>query len=154
MRNLRKQLVPMMMLLALLVFVGASKAQAQVVGTIEADIPFDFHAGNARFPAGKYIVKMMDDSNNEIMEITSADGHHSAVFLVRATQANAGVPKTELIFNKYGDKYFLSEVFDEGNQNGSEVLESNYEKIIKKGGARAEQHRIPGRHHQRQKNKR
>lgn len=150
---MRKQLLSIMIMLGYLVAVGAGKAQAQVVGAVEADVPFAFHAGNAKFPAGKYSVKIRDDSNNEIMEITTADGRHSAIFQVRGTQAKTNPPKTELVFNKYGDTYFLSEVFDEGNKDGSEVLESHYEKMMKKGGTMPEKHRIPGRHHLRQKNK-
>ena len=33
-----------------------SKAQAQIVGNLEADIPFQFQAGNAKLPPGKYII--------------------------------------------------------------------------------------------------
>lgn len=139
------------MALGLLVAFGASKAQAQIVGEIEADIPFQFHAGNAKFPAGKYIIKMLDDSNLEVMEIRSADGRHAAVFQVRGAQAETNPSKTELIFNKYGDQYFLSKMFDEGNKDGNEVLESHYEKKMMKGGAKAEQHRVPGRHRAHQK---
>ena len=30
------------------------QTHAQLIGTMEADIPFQFHAGNTRLPAGKY----------------------------------------------------------------------------------------------------
>ena len=80
------------------------------------------------------------------MEITSADTRHSALFQVRNTQAKTDPVKAELVFNRYGDQYFLSEVFDQANKDGSEVLESHYEKMMKKGGTQPIKHRIPGRH--------
>ncbi len=144
---MRKQMMSIFMALGLLVAFGVSKAQAQIVGEIEANIPFQFHAGNAKFPAGKYVLKMLDDSNLEVMEIRGADGRHAAVFQVMGTQAETNPPKTELIFNKYGDQYFLSKMFDEGNKDGSEALESHYEKMMRKSGVQPEKHRVPARRH-------
>ena len=143
---MRRQLMSIFMLLGLLLAFGASKAQAQVVGSVEADIPFQFHAGDAKFAPGKYTVRMLDDSDLMIMEISSADTRHSALFQVRQTEAKMDPAKTELVFNQYGDNYFLSQVFDEGNKYGSEVLESHYEKMMKKGGGQPVEHRIRGRH--------
>jgi hypothetical protein len=38
--------------------------------------------------------------------------------------------KSELIFNKYVDRYFLSQLFVEGSASGGEVVESRYEKKV------------------------
>ena len=57
-----------------------TEANAQIVGDIEVNIPFQFHAGNARLPAGKYRIHVLDDSNQAVMEIISADGSTSALF--------------------------------------------------------------------------
>lgn len=138
------------MALGLLIAFGASRAQAQIVGEIEADIPFQFHAGNARFPAGKYILKMLDNSDLDAMEIRSADGNHAAIFQVMSAQAETSPSKTELIFNKYGNQYFLSKVFDEANKYGSEALESHYEKMVRKNGLKPEKHHVSARHHSHQ----
>ncbi|MBI1763860.1 MAG: hypothetical protein HYR56_20745 [Acidobacteria bacterium] len=144
---MRKQLMSMFMLLGLLGGFGAMKAQAQVAEPIEADIPFYFHAGNAKFEPGKYTVRMRDDSELMLMEITSADTHHSALFQVRDAEATADPVKAELVFNRYGDQYFLAKIFDEGNKTGSEVLESHYERLLKKGETKPEQRHIPGHRH-------
>jgi hypothetical protein len=37
-----------------------------------------------------------------------------------------------LIFNKYGDRYFLSEMFDEGNADGNRLVTSRDEKRASK----------------------
>ena len=46
-------------LLSIVAFALAAgiSAHAQIIGQIEANIPFQFHAGSAKFPAGKYILK-------------------------------------------------------------------------------------------------
>jgi hypothetical protein len=123
-----------------------SKAHAQIIGEIEANIPFQFHAGNAKLPAGKYMIRMLDNSNLTVMEITSADGSTSALFDVREAEANAAPAKTELIFNKYGDRYFLAKLFDEGDPSGSTVDQSRYEKKMSQANVEAQAH-VPALHH-------
>ncbi|SRR6266851_1993417 len=117
-----------------------AKAHAQIIGSIEANIPFPFHAGNAKLPPGKYVIHMLDNSDLKVMEISSADGSLSALFEVQDAEANSTPGKSELIFNKYGDRYFLAKLFDEGNANGSEVSKSTYEKKIGQASAEAQTH--------------
>jgi len=45
-----------------------------------------------------------------------------------------------LIFDKYGNRYFLAKLFDEGNPSGSQVLESRYEKKISQASAEGQEH--------------
>jgi hypothetical protein len=84
------------LLLVALVFALAmytSKAQAQIVGGLEADIPFQFHAGNAKLPPGKYTIRVVDSTDLTLMEINSADGSTSALFEVQPTQAKSSPPR-------------------------------------------------------------
>src|SRR6266481_139125 len=50
------------------------------------------------------------------------------------------VHKSELIFNKYGDQYFLSKLYDQGERIGSEVLKTLTELRISQNVAQAEEH--------------
>jgi len=122
-----------------------SKARAQVIGNLEADIPFQFHAGNTELPPGKYIIHVLDNSDLTIMEISSADGKVSALFDVRDAEAKSAPAANELVFNKYGNRYFLAKLFDESNPSGSAVIESRYETRIDKATAEAQEH-VPARH--------
>ena len=60
-----------------------TKAQAQIIGQLDVNVPFQFHAGNTKFPSGKYFIHLLDDSDLTVMEISSADGSTSA--LVRSS---------------------------------------------------------------------
>jgi hypothetical protein len=134
------QLLSLFMALVLALAIYPTKAHAQIVGDLEVNIPFQFHAGNAKLPAGKYVIRMLDDSNLTVMEISSADGSTSALFEVQETEANSAPAKSELIFNKYGNRYFLAKLFDEGNPSGSQVLMSRYEKRVSQETAEAQAH--------------
>lgn len=140
---MRKKMLMSLISLSLLVLLGASSARAQVVGEVEAKIPFNFYAGNTRLPAGKYFIKVLDDFNLSVMEISSANGRTSTLFNVRDSQAAANPPKDELIFDKYGDQYFLSKVYEQGNKYGSAVEKSRYEKRTAKDEAKAETLSVP-----------
>jgi hypothetical protein len=120
--------------------VDTTKAQAQIIGDLEVNIPFQFHVGSSKLPAGKYIIHMLDDSDLKVMEISSADGSTSALFNVQSAVANSASARNELIFNKYGNRYFLAELFDEDNPDGSRVVESRYEKRIDKASLEAQEH--------------
>jgi hypothetical protein len=131
------QLVSLIIALVFALTIYPSKAHAQIVGDLEVNIPFQFHAGNTKLPPGKYLIHMLDDADLTFMEISSVDGSTSALFEVQAAAADSAPDKSELIFNKYGDRYFLAEVFEEGNRNGSKVVESRYEKRISQEDAAA-----------------
>ena len=117
-----------------------TKADAQIVGDMEANIPFQFHVGNTKLPPGKYVIHVLDDSDLTMMEISSADGSTSALFQVRPAEASSAPAKSELIFNKYGNRYFLAQLFDEGNPSGSTVIESRYEKGVSRAAAETQEH--------------
>jgi hypothetical protein len=146
-----RHFLPLFIALVFALTIHPGAAHAQIVGDLEANIPFQFHAGNVKLPAGKYRIRMLDNSDLTLMEISSVDGSTSALFQVRETEASSQPAKSELIFNKYGDRYFLADLFDEGNPSGSQVVESRYEQRISEQGATAQEH-VPVRHQKQQGN--
>jgi hypothetical protein len=141
------QLLSLFIALVFALAVHPSMGHAQIIGELEVNIPFPFHAGNTKLPPGKYVIHMLDNSDLTVMEIRSAD----ALFDVRNTEANSTPAKSELVFNEYGTRYFLAKVFDEGNPEGSKVDESRYEKKVSKAAAEA-QTRVPAHHRGQQGN--
>jgi hypothetical protein len=143
------QLLSLFIALVFALTVHPSMGHAQIIGELEVNIAFPFHAGNTKLPPGKYVIHMLDNSDPTVMEISSTDGSTSALFEVRNTEANSTPAKSELIFNKYGTRYFLAKVFDEGNPEGSKVDESRYEKRVSQAAAEAQVH-VATQHRQRQ----
>jgi hypothetical protein len=139
-RTIAQQLMSFLVLSVFALTMFAGKAHAQIVGDLDVDIPFQFHAGNTKLPAGKYRIHPLDNADLTVMEITSTDGSTSALFEVQDAEANATPGKSELIFNKYGNRYFLAKLFDEGNPNGSEVVKSRYEKKITQAASEPQAH--------------
>jgi len=126
------------LILALTVY--PTQANAQITEDLEAKIPFQLHVGNTQLPAGEYRIRMVDDSDLTVMQISSVDGSASAVFQVEETEKNSEPAKSELIFHEYGTRYFLAKLFDESNPDGSQLVESSYEKKISQATSQYQEH--------------
>ena len=70
------QLLSFFIVLVFALSIHPAKAHAQIIGELEVNVPFQFYAGNAKLPAGKYVLHMLDNSDLRIMEISSAGRLH------------------------------------------------------------------------------
>jgi hypothetical protein len=62
-----------------------------------------------------------------------------------AVKADSSRTNSELIFNKYGNRYFLEKLSDEGGLSVKLLGESGYEKRIGRAAAEAQEH-VPAHH--------
>jgi hypothetical protein len=122
-----KQLLLLNVALIVAVAMSAPKAHAQVMGSLHVTVPFEFQVGTITLQPGKYIVQPVDESDLTVMEIRNADGSSSAFFEVQSVEARSVPAKDELIFKKYGNHYFLADVFEEGNRSGDKLIQSRNE---------------------------
>lgn len=123
---------------------GAMTASAQIDSdsTIEANIPFSFVVENRTLPAGKYFVRVAENSDLGTLEIRGVRGRAAALFQTESVQPEHAPAKSELVFDKLGDRYFLSQVFVEGDSSGSQVLKSKMERRLEEGGMTPERHSV------------
>lgn len=119
-----------------------ARAQIDSDATIESNIPYAFVVKDTQLPAGKYTIKVADETDPSVMEIRSADGHTAVFFETENTLANRPVGKTELVFDKIGDSYFLSQVFLKGDSSGNQLPVSRMARRLEEGGHKAERHSI------------
>lgn len=94
---------------------------------IHATINHPFIVGNATLPPGKYIFHMMRGTQLQIMTVTNEQNNMEDEFQVRRTQISHIPNNTELVFNQYGNKYVLANIFDKGSKIGVTVLEPSRE---------------------------
>ena len=139
-----KQLLLLGVALIVALTMHPTKAQSQIMNRLEVNVPFDFHVGNNTLPAGKYVIHPLEDSDLTVLEIRSADGSTSAFFDVQSVDAKVVPAKNEVTFQKYGNRYFLAKVFEEGNRSGDRVTESRDE--TRTGQAAEGQEHVPARH--------
>jgi hypothetical protein len=121
-----KKLLYLSAIMAAILISGGTKAQAQLGGTVEVKVPFDFHASGTMFPAGTYTIRSIDSGNKDVLEIQSADGKKAAVLETENSDPAAGTKNDELIFDKTGDDYVLSQIVDAEDDSNVEVFNPNY----------------------------
>ena len=146
-RNLMmKNLGKLFMALCLLTVGGGIVANAQIDSdvTIRASVPFAFMVGDTTLPAGKYEIKVLDEDSLNVLELRSVNGRTSVVFDTEnvETRGDQMVNKGELVFDKIGDKYFLSQVWMAGSDTGSELVKSRMERRLEGRGMKSERHSI------------
>lgn len=100
-----------------------ASAQQQLVATI----PFDFAAGAASLPAGDYTVQATE--GNGMLRLMNRDNPAISAFVpANAAVANDIQTQSKLVFNRYGDRYFLSQVWTAGESRGKQLVKSAREK--------------------------
>ena len=81
---------------------------AQLGPPINLQVPFGFTAGDLYYPAGNYTVH---SNSTGLVEIRSADKGPGRFVMASPTGENASYGQVKLVFHRYGDQYFLSQVW-------------------------------------------
>lgn len=92
-------------LLALATLTTAAVASAQDIA--RADIPFEFRAGAKALPAGSYEVSGL---NSWAIVLRNRDAGESAAILAQEVAPGTDSGDATLVFHRYGDRYFLTQV--------------------------------------------
>lgn len=101
--------------LALALLLGASASYAQA--DLEAAVPFDFHAGKRVLPADTYT---FDVDNAGLIWISNERGARSIVGSIGVGGGNFD-HESKLVFNRYGDSYFLTEMWSAVSATGRRI---------------------------------
>ena len=112
-----------MLALALLAAVQTVRAQEPVL----ANIPFTFTVGDTALPAGEYRVDKVRDGSSVLL-IRCTEGKPAIMVMTLPASSNGPQDKAELIFHRYGNRYFLTQVWSGGGSGGRELPKSAQEK--------------------------
>jgi hypothetical protein len=111
---------------ALIVLMAVAAAPAQSVRLV-ADIPFTFVAGDSTLPAGQYTVEPM---SSHVVRLRCADLRSSALFQTIGVSGRDLQGGGKLIFNRYGETYFLFQIWSPGYSTGHELPKSRLERRL------------------------
>jgi hypothetical protein len=90
----------------------------------KVNIPFDFQAGSETMPAGMYQI----DRESAHLILLHGPGQEVA-YLVTSNAIKVQAPDHgSIVFARYGDKYFMRQIWTAGNSTGLECPKSSLEK--------------------------
>ena len=111
-------------------------AQIENKTLMKVDIPFAFSVGEKSLPAGQYAITAVTAERN--IGLMSADGKHSLVVQAMPNYMDKLSPNSRLVFNKYGNQYFLEQVWTARKDVVRCPLSSKREIEIARSGSKPE----------------
>ncbi len=121
----------MSLLIAIALVTAVNSANGQSSRRLVANIPFEFVVGDNNLAAGKYDVSAMTPMG-ETLRIRNTENQGSAMRLSSTlTQLNIN-EKGKLVFHRYGNQYFLAEVWTAGERSGRKLTKSTGEKAVER----------------------
>lgn len=118
---MKKQLLALVGVSLLLATVSA---YAQTI-SVRANVPFSFIANRDDMPAGEYTIQTLGLGQNLL--IRNADAKSRTIVNANRCESLEASKRTRLVFHKYGDRYFLAQVWVEGSNSGREFFKSHRE---------------------------
>lgn len=125
---MKKQALKVFSMLSLAVTLAAVAVYANPTGSLTANIPFAFSPGDKTLPAGDYAVVPLTTPG--VLRIRREDGRAAVLVLTQSVQARPGQNQTKLVFRRYGDQYFLAQIWAVGNGTGRELGQSRTEREL------------------------
>jgi hypothetical protein len=122
---------------------AVASANAQLSNPMRVKIPFDFNLGDKKLPAGDYTFSRLSGFyTNTTMSISSADARTHVFQSTFGARVLTPKNSSTLVFHKYGDIYFLEQVWTGGEQEGLQLPESRRERNRRQ--AQTEQSKLSG----------
>jgi hypothetical protein len=128
-KELLKGFTMLALILVMALATAVVTAQAQASNKVIADVPFEFSVGYKTIAAGECIVRTVASAGDALL-IQSGDEGTSALRLTAATDRAKDKSRARLVFHRYGQRYFLAEVWSGANASGRRLLESREEHAI------------------------
>jgi hypothetical protein len=106
----------------------AVEAQSRM---ITANVPFSFYMGSSAMPQGVYQVNEL--ALGKVVALRNQMGGKSIAVWQTTGKARDEAPR--LVFHRYGETYFLSEIWDGNGDIGLQLARSAREKELASNGA-------------------
>jgi hypothetical protein len=104
--------------------VATQSASAQSTSVAEVNIPFAFHTPTQTLPAGAYRV----DRTGNLLILTSTDSKAAGFVLTHSAIKTQAPNHGYVVFERYGDTYYLEQIWTAGENTGIECSKGRAEK--------------------------
>lgn len=106
-KQILKGLTMILSVVTLAMITAVASANGQSVNS-KASVPFEFAVGEKTLPAGDYAVDSIT-SSGDVLRIRDINSQNSAMRMT--TLAEGKARQSRLVFHRYGQRYFLAEVW-------------------------------------------
>jgi hypothetical protein len=109
--------------------IGLALATAPVYAQtirVKANVPFEFIVGQQKLPAGEYTIQSIN-LDGSVLELRDSDQQANGMVITNRCESLRPSAQTRLIFHRYGNRYFLAQIWAAGNSAGRELPKSRRE---------------------------
>ena len=130
-RRILKGMTTLIILVGLMLVAGVATANGQSGNKLVAQVPFEFIVGNKTLASGEYKLGTVTNAGDALL-VKNAISSDTAIHLtIPMGHANAKT-YARLVFHRYDNCYFLSEVWMSGERVGRELRKSAQERAIER----------------------
>jgi len=129
----------------LLLLTSISVSAQTEPGIRSIQIPFSFTAGEKRLPAGEYSVERLRADAELVWLIRGRQGCGSAMILTMAVRRPEGQAEAKLVFHRYGEEYFLAQIWPGGEEAGRELRIERREHEVAQHGVKQQLEEVAAR---------
>ena len=105
---MKQQIFKLTAIVAIFLGLAVTGVNAQAPSKVEVNIPFEFSAGPKTLHKGVYSIKRL---SGNYLSLRSVDGKSSVILNAPLNLTALDDKGERLVFNKYGDEYFLSQIW-------------------------------------------
>jgi hypothetical protein len=120
---MKRQVLTLVGVLSLLLAAGSAYAQSI---RVKADVPFDFIVDQTTLSSGQYTLETL--SPDRVLLIRGSDGKAIAMVVSNGIESTKPAEHSKLVFQRYGGRYFLSQIWVQGNNAGHQLRKSARER--------------------------
>lgn len=130
---MNKQVITILATTILFATLTVASAQGQDAGNFSVTIPFDFAVAGKVLPADDYQVHRAIAGTRSVTEFKNSKGT-IRIYLpsTHPVQNSAIQSDAKLVFNRYGNQFFLSQVWMAGRSTGEELMTSSRERAVQR----------------------
>jgi len=121
---MKRQIVSLLGVLALLLVAACANAQGV---NVKANVPFDFTIGKSSLPAGAYGIQSLATATGSVLAIRGENAAKNMLASANSAETLNPSPNSRLVFHRYGDQYFLSQIWLQGEKVGRQFRISRRE---------------------------
>ena len=116
-------------IVAIALAMAVVSANAQSSRTLISNVPFEFVVGDRILPAGEYRIS---NALRHALTIQTSDASDSASRLTNDIEPRKDRQHARLVFHRYGQRYFLAEVWSGADSTGWQLLKSRQQRAIER----------------------
>jgi len=126
-----KGMTTLMIVIGLVLVAGVATAKGQSGNVLVAQVPFEFIVGEKTLASGEYQLRTVNNAGDALM-INNAEARDRAIRFTSPIGHETAKTYARLVFHRYDNRYFLSQVWMSGESVGRELRKSARERAIER----------------------